>query len=96
MPKPFAKGDSRINRLGRPRKGQSMTEILGCVLDRKDETGKMRREKIAEKLILLAESGDIAALRYTFDRIDGRPTVREIVVNDTAVEKKLLEVFNDG
>ena len=59
---------------GRPKKGTSLTEILrelGEVPPGK--TGKPRKEVIAEKLWRLALSGDKFALRYVYDRLDGKP-----------------------
>jgi len=89
----FEKGDPRINRRGRPKKGQSITEILELLLDKKKETGELRRADIAEKLIKLAESGDLPAIRYLIDRLDGRP--RETVeLKDGAIDKKLMEILN--
>jgi hypothetical protein len=50
---------------GRPPKGQSLTEIL---------KEKVNPEDVAEKLIQLAiEKEDMTALKYIYDRIDGRP-----------------------
>jgi hypothetical protein len=95
MGKPFEKGDARINRRGRPKKGQALTDILNYQLDQRDESGKLRREVVAEKLIGLALGGDLAAIRYVMDRVDGRP--RETVsLENTAIETKLMEVFNNG
>jgi len=83
MSKPFVKNDSRINRRGRPKKGQTMTDILDWALDQKrkikdDETGKEKalllRHMLAEKLISKAiDDGDVAAIKYVFDRLDGKP-----------------------
>jgi len=83
MSKPFVKNDSRINRRSRPKKGQTMTDILDWALDQKrkikdDETGKEKalllRHMLAEKLISKAiDDGDVAAIRYCFDRLDGKP-----------------------
>jgi len=83
MPKPFVKGDPRINRAGRPKKGQTLTDILSWALDQRktitnSETGKEKtlllRHALAEKLISKAiNDGDVSAIKYCFDRLDGRP-----------------------
>jgi hypothetical protein len=93
MPKPFEKGDARINRLGRPKKGQAMTDILNYKLDQKTEAGNLQREVIADKLIALAEAGDMPALRYLIDRIDGRPK-ESIELTDSMVDQQLKEIMN--
>ena len=99
MPRPFEKNDPRINRAGRPKKGTALTDILNYKLDAKDDNGKLRRELIAEKLIQLAETGDIAAIRYLTDRIDGKPVetikadVRGNVVSIEAINKKLEDAL---
>jgi hypothetical protein len=95
MGKPFEKGDARINRRGRPKKGQALTDILNYKLDQRDESGKLQREAVAEKLIGLALEGDMTAIRYVMDRVDGRPK-ETVVLDNTAIETKLLEVFNNG
>ena len=68
MPKPFVKNDPRINRAGRPKKGTALTDILSYKLDLVHKAGKMKREAIAERLIEVALDGDVAALKYVFDR----------------------------
>jgi len=74
---PFKAGDPRINRKGRPKKGESFTEILEKVLHEKvfNYNGKKitGKEAAARKLLQLAISGDVAALKYLADRIDGTP-----------------------
>ena len=92
---PFIKNDPRINRKGRPKKGQSLTDILDYNLDMKNKDGVLYRDGVAKKLIQLALSGDVAAIKYIMDRIDGRPaeTIKASVQNSfidiTAIEKKL-------
>jgi hypothetical protein len=95
MGKPFEKGDARINRRGRPKKGQALTDILNYKLDQKDGNGKLQREAVAEKLIGLALEGDMTAIRYVMDRVDGRPK-ETVSLEGMAIEAKLLEVFNNG
>jgi len=85
--KPFEKNDKRINRRGRPQKGTALTEILNSKLDVL-KSGKLKREILAEKIIELALSGDIHALRYIFDRIDGKPK-ESIELKTDVVDQKL-------
>ena len=74
----FDKHPENINRKGRPRKKTSLTDILvrhGRKRDVISEGGmKMsRKEAIAQKAWALALAGDLAAIKYIYDRIDGRP-----------------------
>ena len=59
----FQKGQSG-NPAGRPKKGQALTDILKTVVDKR---------KLAEKLLELAYDGDITAIKYVYDRVDGKP-----------------------
>jgi hypothetical protein len=94
MGKPFEKGDSRINRRGRPKKGEALTDILNKKLDGKDGEGNLHREAVADKLIALAEGGDVAAIKYIMDRVDGRPK-ESIELTDGAVDTRLKEIMNN-
>lgn len=69
--KPFRPGDKRINRKGRPRKGESTAEILREKLDQVVK-GKTRREILAESLLSKAEGGDVPAARTVLERVEGR------------------------
>jgi hypothetical protein len=73
----FKKNDPRINRNGRPKKGQSLSDILNWALDQKqkNKAGKemLLRHALAEKLIKKAFDGDTTAIKYIYDRIDGKP-----------------------
>lgn len=60
---PWKPGESG-NPQGRPPKGEALTDILKSKID---------KEQIAEKLIELVGDGDLAAIKYVYDRIDGRP-----------------------
>jgi hypothetical protein len=94
MGKPFVRNDSRINRKGRPKKGECMTDILNLKLDQKNTSGKLLREAVAEKLIALAEGGDIAAIKYIMDRVDGKPR-ETIALTDNAIDAKLMEIMKN-
>ena len=67
---PFKKGQSG-NPNGRPPKGFSMAEVLRRLL----EEGKdaPTAEEIAKKAIAAAKNGDMRAIEFIFDRIDGKP-----------------------
>jgi len=93
MGKPFEKDDPRINRKGRPKKGAALTDILNNKLDLVHKSGKLKREAIAEKLIEAALNGDLAALKYVFDRIDGRPK-ETVELTDSATDARLKEIMN--
>jgi hypothetical protein len=95
MARPFEKGDPRINRKGRPKKGAALTDILNNKLDMVHKTGKIKREAIAEKLIEAALNGDLAALKYVFDRVDGRPK-ESIELTDGAIDTRLREIMSNG
>jgi hypothetical protein len=79
----FQKGVSG-NPKGRPRKGRSLSEALEEVLKKKGPDGKPNYKALSEKLVQLAKAGDTVALKYIFDRVEGRPTeTAKIAVNET-------------
>lgn len=89
----FMKGQSG-NLNGRPKKGRTLTEALETALKRKRADGKSTKAALAETLIDLAISDkNIYALKYIFDRIDGRP-VESILLGNDVVETKLKELMN--
>ena len=75
--KPFAKGESG-NPHGRPRKGETMTDILRQIsAESISEKGGGKVEiktAMARKLVAMALGGDLSAIKYVYDRIDGFPT----------------------
>ena len=93
---PFKQGKSG-NPKGRPKKGETLTDLLREKIEspKTPREKKSRKEKIIEKLITLAEAGDLSALKYLFDRIDGKPT-ESIELTDGAVDQRLREIMNGG
>lgn len=66
----FKKGQSG-NPAGRPKKGEALTDILKAFLDKKDGS-KTRKQQLVERLYDLAMAGEVSAMKYIFDRIDGK------------------------
>jgi ribosomal protein L17 len=93
---PYKKGQSG-NPRGRPKKGETMTDLLREKVEiPKTAAAKLtRKEKIIEKLITLAEAGDLSALKYLFDRLDGRPK-ESIELTDSEIDTRLREIMNSG
>ena len=91
---PFSKGKSG-NPKGRPKKGETLTDLLREKIDiPKTPRDKLsRKERIVEKLILLAEAGDLSAVKYLFDRLDGRPK-ESIELTDGAIDQRLREIMD--
>jgi hypothetical protein len=70
----FADRPQDINRNGRPKKEHCLTDLLKEALDQEhNETGKTKKQMIIDKMYELANEGDVAILKYMFDRIDGKP-----------------------
>jgi hypothetical protein len=83
----FEKG-TVANPNGRPKKGETFTDILRSKADPED---------IADRLIALAKKGDLAALKYIYDRMDGTPrqTIDQHVKGDI-VPATFTVVDKDG
>lgn len=73
----FDKNPQNINRKGRPKKEQSFTYFLWEVLSEEAVAYKGQmitgKEAVARKALELALKGDIAAIKYIADRLDGAP-----------------------
>jgi hypothetical protein len=93
---PFTKGSSG-NPGGRPKRDTSLTGLLRKELSKKNADKIAKKTRIVGKLIELADGGDVVALKYIFDRIDGKPTetvkaaVSASVEFDTAAAAEKLE-----
>lgn len=84
----WRKGQSG-NPNGRPPKEKALTSILERYGE-EQEDGKTRKERLAEELWALALSGDLPAIKYIYDRLDGRP--RETMDVDGSVGGTLIIV----
>ena len=95
--KPGQSGNPR----GRPKKGSSFTEILVALGNTKDVTKgeKMitRKQALAEKLwqLALKGEGDLAAMKYLYDREGGRPEVTTRVFDGDLPQIVVEEVAED-
>ncbi len=64
--RPFVKGQSG-NLSGRPKKDRELTAALEVVVS---------KTLLAKKLWEMVRAGDLAAIKYVYDRIEGSPTQR--------------------
>lgn len=62
------------NPAGRPKKGEALTDKL---------REKVNADELTEWLLKEAKTGDIAAIKYVFDRIEGKPreTIHQTIEN---------------
>jgi hypothetical protein len=75
--KPFTPDDPRINRAGRPKKGESYTDLIRAMGDAdftaEDGAVVSSKQALVERLFALALKSDFSAIKYIIDRIDGSP-----------------------
>lgn len=82
---PWVKGQS-----GNPagRKGKSLTDELRTLLSKKGPDGKRHRDEIAAALVREAKAGNVKAIAYIYDRLDGKPIERvEALIDDVTVRE---------
>jgi hypothetical protein len=77
----FVKGKSG-NPKGRPKKGQTLTEILRAALLEANEQGILKGRALGDVLMRLADAGDIDAIKYIYDRVDGKPTETQQITGE--------------
>lgn len=76
----WQKGQSG-NPKGRPKKGQTMTDLLKEYLEEKNDLGIKEdgdlitvKRALIKGIVMLALSGNVQAMQYIINRIDGMPT----------------------
>ena len=98
--KPFKKGN-QIGKESRWKKGESgnlngrrnaYTDLI-CKLSFEDVNGKQRREIILGKLFQLAERGDLRAIQFIVERMEGKSLERQ--ERTTKSEPIQVMVIND-
>jgi len=81
------------NPKGKPKKGETFTDILNKVMREKSvewktKSGRKKRisgkEAAARKLVELAVHGDMGAIKYIGDRMDGKPATAEKTNDESA------------
>ena len=61
---------------GRPKLGLALTDVLREHMEASDEGDTVpRKQRLAEKLYELAMAGNVSAVEYIANRLDGKPTV---------------------
>jgi len=75
----FAAHPENINRNGRPKKGQTLTDIAKVVLDEELPSGITRKEALIKKVAQLAYDGDSTMIKLLWNYIDGMPRQRQEV-----------------
>lgn len=68
----FDKNPQNINKNGRPKKGQAITEILKDLLEQETD-GITRKQKFAEKVLELALRGNESMIKLVWAYVDGSP-----------------------
>jgi hypothetical protein len=95
----FKDNPTHINRKGRPKSGAALTDFLNFELDKKNDDKILHRQLVAKKIIELAESGNIAALKYIFNRIDGMPRqaieISSDKINDIPTDYEELKKYEE-
>ncbi len=84
-----------INRKGRPKKGETLTDLLNEYGETKNKSGKELKEMLVQKMYEKALHGDNTCMKYIFDRIDGFPA--QTLKHDMEMEKysELSEALNE-
>jgi hypothetical protein len=93
-PKTRWKSGESGNPNGRPKKGQSLTDILREQAKIKDAkfNGEMVERKVAlgNRMWMAALKGDVAIMKYMYDRLDGKPTQEIKVQSDVAMDAPIV------
>lgn len=64
----FVKGDKRINRKGRPKKGESIAEKFRNAFAEIEDGDYTRLDSVIDKVITMAQQGNLAAIDYAIAR----------------------------
>jgi len=88
--KPFVKGDSRINRHGRPKKLPELDTLLIEVLGR-EVSGSTELHLVIEALLKKAKAGDVRSAELLLDRYYGK--VPQAVTFDNLTTDQMEQLY---
>jgi hypothetical protein len=82
---------------GRPKKGQALTDLLREAGALAEADGVSKNDKLTDMLWAKALEGDMAAIKYIYDRIDGQPVSTQNITADieTSVSHNLEALTTD-
>jgi len=93
---PFKPGQSG-NPNGRPKKGQTFTDLLKEYLAQETkEPGKTRYDKLIEKMYEFAMQPDATMMKYLVDRVDGKPAESVQLSSDADEPMEITIVVKDA
>ena len=69
----FAAHPENINRKGRPKKGNTLTDIMREVMEEELPSGKMRKEAFVRKVLELAYDGNEQMIKLVWNYLEGMP-----------------------
>jgi len=78
----FASHPENINRNGRPKTGQALTDIMREVLEEDLPSGKKRKEALVRRVLELAYEGNEAMIRMAWSYLEGMPVQRNVLAGD--------------
>lgn len=81
-----------INKKGRPPKGHSITEMILSMMDEKPEI----KRGIGEKIIQLANNGDVQAIKMLWAYVDGEPIRKQVIDSDGGIKVSIVDYGTDN
>lgn len=82
------------NPKGRPKRGETISELIRAVLREKGPEGIANRKLVAQKLVALALDGNMDAIKVVLDRVDGK-VVEKLEHSGAGGGPLILEYVND-
>ena len=82
-PTPFKKTGADANPKGRPKRDWTVAGLIELAMEAEKETGVPYKKAVYDKLVKMADSGDIQAIKEVNQRLDGMPKQKsEVTIKD--------------